>query len=48
MKKHLKISLAHSYPTFCLYCLGIYLSLKNPMEEINYAENGGMDALCDV
>lgn len=26
---------------FCLYWLGIYLSLKNPMEEINYAENGG-------
>ena len=24
------------------YWLGIYLSLKNPMEEINYAENGGM------
>ena len=27
---------------FCLYWLGIYLSLKNPMEEINYSENGGM------
>ena len=27
---------------FCLYWLGIYLSLKNPMEEINYAENGGL------
>ena len=26
---------------FCLYWLGIYLSLKNPMEEINYSENGG-------
>ena len=26
---------------FALYWLGIYLSLKNPMEEINYAENGG-------
>ena len=25
-----------------LYWLGIYLSLKNPMEEINYSENGGM------
>ena len=24
------------------YWLGIYLSLKNPMEEINYSENGGM------
>ena len=43
MKKHLKI-------TFCLipfllvalYWLGIYLSLKNPMEEIVYSENGGM------
>ena len=42
MKRQLKkISLAHPYPTFCLYWLGIYLSLKNPMEEINYAENGG-------
>ena len=27
---------------FCLYWLGIYLSLKNPMEEINYSENGGL------
>ena len=26
---------------FCLYWLGIYLSLKNPMEEIVYSENGG-------
>ena len=25
---------------FALYWLGIYLSLKNPMEEINYSENG--------
>ena len=25
-----------------LYWLGIYLSLKNPMEEINSSENGGM------
>ena len=27
---------------FCLYWLGIYLSLKNPMEEIVYSENGGI------
>lgn len=27
---------------FCLYWLRIYLSLKNPMEEIVYSENGGM------
>ena len=27
---------------FCLYWLGIYLSLKNPMEEIAYSENGGL------
>ena len=26
---------------FGFYWLGIYLSLKNPMEEINYSENGG-------
>lgn len=26
---------------FALYWLGIYWSLRNPMEEINYAENGG-------
>ena len=26
---------------FGLYWLGIYLGLKNPMEEINYSENGG-------
>ena len=25
-----------------LYWLGIYWSLRNPMEEINYAENGGL------
>lgn len=25
-----------------LYWFGIYLSLKNPMEEINYSENGGL------
>jgi len=33
---------------FCLYWLGIYLSLKNPMEEIVYSENGGVMRLCDV
>ncbi|MBS7070257.1 MAG: TipC family immunity protein [Streptococcus parasanguinis] len=27
---------------FCLYWLGVYLSLKNPMEEIVYSENGGV------
>ena len=27
---------------FCLYWLGIYLSLKNPMEEIVYSENDGL------
>ena len=27
---------------FALYWLGIYWSLKNPIEEINYAENGGL------
>lgn len=27
---------------FGLYWLGIYLSLKNPMEEIAYSENGGL------
>ena len=26
---------------FALFWLGIYWSLRNPMEEINYAENGG-------
>ena len=26
---------------FALYWLGIYWSLRNPMEEINYSENGG-------
>ena len=42
MKKHLKKFLWLSpFLLFCLYWLGIYLSLKNPMEEINYAENGG-------
>ena len=43
MKKHLKKFLWLSpFLLFGLYWLGIYLSLKNPMEEINYAENGGM------
>ena len=43
MKKRLKITLWLT-PIFLfgLYWLGIYLSLKNPMEEINYSENGGM------
>ena len=42
MKKRLKITLWLSpFLLFCLYWLGIYLSLKNPMEEINYSENGG-------
>ena len=42
MKKRLKITLwLIPILLFCLYWLGIYLSLKNPMEEINYAENGG-------
>ena len=27
---------------FALYWFGIYLSLKNPMEEIAYSENGGL------
>ena len=43
MKKFLKITLwLTPILLFCLYWLGIYLSLKNPMEEINYSENGGM------
>ena len=43
MKKRLKITLWLSpILLFCLYWLGIYLSLKNPMEEIVYSENGGM------
>ena len=43
MKKHLKKFLwLTPILLFCLYWLGIYLSLKNPMEEINYSENGGM------
>ena len=42
MKKHLKKFLwLTPILLFCLYWLGIYLSLKNPMEEINYSENGG-------
>lgn len=42
MKKHLKQFLWLSpILLFALYWLGIYLSLKNPMEEINYSENGG-------
>ena len=42
MKRHLKYFLwLTPILLFCLYCLGIYLSLKNPMEEIVYSENGG-------
>ena len=42
MKRHLKKFLwLSSFLLLALYWLGIYLSLKNPMEEINYAENGG-------
>ena len=42
MKKHLKKFLWLSpFLLFGLYWVGIYLSLKNPMEEINYSENGG-------
>ena len=42
MKKHLKKFLWLSpFLLVALYWLGLYLSLKNPMEEINYAENGG-------
>ena len=42
MKKQLKYFLWLSpFLLLALYWLGIYLSLKNPMEEINYAENGG-------
>ena len=42
MKRHLKITLfLIPILLFAFYCLGIYLSLKNPMEEINYSENGG-------
>ena len=43
MKKHLKQFLWLSpILLFCLYWLGIYLSLKNPMDEITYSENGGI------
>ena len=43
MKKSLKITLwLTPILLFCLYWLGIYLSLKNPMEEIVYSENGGL------
>ena len=43
MKKHLNQFLWLSpILLFALYWLGIYLSLKNPMEEINYSENGGL------
>ena len=42
MKKHLiKFLWLSPILLFCLYWLGVYLSLKNPMEEINYSENGG-------
>ena len=43
MKKHLKHFLWLSpFLLFALYWLGIYLSLKKPMEEIVYSENGGL------
>lgn len=43
MKKHLKqFLLLTPILLFGLYWLGIYLSLKNPMEEIVYSDNGGM------
>ena len=43
MKKHLKkILWLTPILLFGFYWLGIYLSLKNPMEEIVYSENGGM------
>ena len=42
MKRRLKYFLWLSpFLLLALYWLGIYLSLKNPMEEINYSENGG-------
>ena len=42
MKRYLKYFLWLSpVLILALYCLGIYLSLKNPMEEIVYSENGG-------
>ena len=43
MKKHLKQFLwLIPFLLLALYWLGIYLSLKNPLEEINYSENGGL------
>lgn len=43
MKKHLKQFLWLSpFLLLALYWLGIYLSLKNPMDEIVYSENGGL------
>lgn len=43
MKKHLKKFLWLSpFLLLALYWLGVYLSLKNPMEEIAYSENGGL------
>ena len=43
MNKHLKHFLWLSpFLLLALYWVGIYLSLKNPMEEINYSENGGL------
>lgn len=43
MKKYLKKFLwLTPILLFCLYWLGIYLSLKNPMEEIAYSENGSL------
>ena len=43
MKKHLKKFLwLTPFLLVALYWLGIYLSLKNPMEEIVYSENGGV------
>lgn len=43
MNKHQKHFLWLSpFLLVALYWLGIYLSLKNPMEEINYSENGGL------
>lgn len=43
MKKRLKITLCLiPILLFALYWFEIYLSLKNPMEEIAYSENGGL------
>mgnify|MGYP004547992811 CR=1 FL=1 len=43
MKKHLKKFLWLSpFLLVAFYLLGVYLSLKNPMEEIVYSENGGV------